>query len=308
MGDFLKALYIRLRIWHIRTKFDFGNYLIATKRGLYQIKNKRLRLLLLGEFYGITICDHEVFVLQRLKHGSSHILRFPIVEENIMVNDKVVFKNGLNWGCHQIDYFDNHLYVMDTSKNRVIKISLSSDIVDDFYPLGKLENGRSSGNYAHMNSIYADSGNVYIMCHNDSVKTDRYSEIAVLDLDFEVQKIIRTRSRSAHNVAVLNNNFYYCDSLNATLKKDGKVLFRTSNFTRGLSISKRYIVVGGSEYAKRSKRRLSKGSIYFLNHRGELLDAFRLPGMAQEIRRLDKTDYGLSNTTSSAELMRPSIN
>jgi hypothetical protein len=174
-------------------------------------------------------------------------------------------------------------------------IDSSGSIVQQRYPLGSLEEGRKSANYAHINSVYGFSDRIYLVCHNETKKTGKLSQIAVLDHSIEVRELIMTKARNAHHVGMYKGQTYCCDSLGGGLLCDGKTVFTTDLFTRGLSISDDGILLGGSEYAARSKRESASGAIFLLDHDFNLQQMIQLPGMVQEIRRLDAVDYGLSN-------------
>ena len=291
---YIVRLGLVLRTYFTRTKEDWGHYIIATKRGLYELKGKKVRTLLWGDFYGITIAGHTIYALKRIENQKSKIIQFPYTDRKVNMGKRKLFADNLDWGCHQMDYFNNHFYVADTYNNCILKIDQGGRITQQYYPLGTLQEGRSSSNYAHINSIYANSSHIYMMCHNETTKTNKNSTILMLNEALEVIKTIETDSSNAHNVVIFDKKIYHCDSFNSTVLKNNSIFFKTSYFTRGLSISKDYLVVGGSEYSSRKNRQLSKGAIFFLNHSGKLLDTIVMPSMVQEIRRLDEPDHGLS--------------
>ena len=299
MKNYLKyarQLAILLKNSFVETKENWGHYIVATKRGLYEIKNKKVRLLHNGEFYGVTLYNKKLYVLKRLEEQKSQLITFPFENGIINKRDRQLFMDNLDWGAHQIDFIKDHFIVMDTFNNGIQKINTKAEIVDTYYPFGQLENGRTSPNYRHMNSVFSDGKMIYVVCHNETTKTKNPSEILLLNFNFEEQNIISTQAANAHNVILYKDAKYYCDSIHSTLMKDDTILLKTTYFTRGLSISDDFMVVGGSEYSTRKRRKFAKGALFFIDHQGQLLDSLTMPGMVQEIRRLDTVEYGLSST------------
>jgi hypothetical protein len=84
--------------------------------------------------------------------------------------------------------------------------------------------------------------------------------------------------------------------LEKNLKRDNEIVFQTNLFTRGLSISTDWIVIGGSEFAEKEKRAGTKGYLYFLTHDFDLHFSCMVPGPVHEVRRIDGKEYSLSNT------------
>ena len=299
MKNFLKSIYqffsINLEVRNTTILKDWGNIIIATKRGLYQLANKKLKLVRLGEFYGVTIIKNDlVYVLNKVSEKESMIVSFQLVDGIINKSSmKIIFRN-LDDAIHQIDYFNKALYLTDTHNNRIITTNLSGENMKYHYPIGKATKGRESSNYGHINSIFSDSKYIYILCHNNSVKTNKNSEVIVTDFNFNLIKKISTSSESAHNIIKYKGDIYHCDSLNSKLKRNNDTIFIAEEFTRGLAITNDDIILGDSSYAKRAERKNSKGHIYLLDHDGSLKERINIPGMVQEIRRIDKVDYGLS--------------
>jgi hypothetical protein len=268
-----------------------GDLLVASKNGLYLIDND-VTLLRKGEFYGIAIHDQNVFVFQRNKNQNGYIVRFK--KDLSDLTDPVIITDQLDWGCHQMDWFDGYLYLTDTFDNSIIKLDEDGEILERFYPVGELTEGRESSNYAHINSLFFEKGEVFLLFHNDTSKTGRNTEIVKTNRDFVVNMRHVTKASHGHNIVCFKDDLYYCDSQSKTLMKNDHKLFQADLFTRGLSILEQFIVLGGSEYAQREDRNNVKGKIYILDHRGNLKIDFTIPGMVQEIRCLTQKDYALS--------------
>ena len=177
-----------------------------------------------------------------------------------------------------------------------MEIELSNKRMKRFYyPLGQLNNGRMSSNYGHINSIFLCESKVVALCHNETQKTNRRSQILILRDNFSVKQLIDTNSGSAHNVIPWDHSFLHCDSLNGSLKLGDMDVFEASCFTRGLSVTRDNIILGGSEYAKRNVREYAKGYLFVLDRKDfRCLYRTEFPSMVQEIRRLDDLDFSMS--------------
>lgn len=269
-----------------------GSYLVATKKGLYHLKNSKMFLVMEGQFYGITLHNNRVFVFQKINR-KGRLIEFYISNEGILYHSNVIMMQ-LSEGCHQIDWINGQLLIMDSYNNRILSFNLSTGGSKGFFPLGYLREGRQSHNYAHMNSILKVENYYLLYCHNETKKTGRPSSILVLSEPQNVLKEIQTTDENGHNIVAFQGRLYHCDSMNGTLKADSEVVFKCPHFTRGLSINKDVIIVGGSEYAERSQRQFATGHLYVLSLDHKLLDDFPMPGMVQEVRRIDAPDYSLS--------------
>jgi len=276
-----------------------GNFLVATKRGLYQIRENKLYLLLKGNFYGVAQTKQRIFAFERIGR-KGRIITLDTTDTHTIANASVYLRN-LSPGCHQMDIYKGMLFVCDTYNNRVLKIDLfNKEIRGAYYPLGQLSNGRQSGNYGHINSIYLRESETFALCHNETTKTHKPSQIIILGHDFSVQNIIDTTSGSAHNIIPWNQSFLHCDSINGSLKLGDETVFDASCFTRGVSITRKHIVLGGSEYANRDIREYGKGYLFVLDRKDyNCLHRTEFPGMVQEIRRLGDVDFGLSENGSN---------
>lgn len=269
-------------------------YIVASKKGLFFLKDKKIFKLLTGEFYGVTFYKEDVYVFEKFNR-KGRILKF---NKNLKNNLKV-FITGLSKGCHQIDFIGDKLFITDTYNNRINEFDLNGTLVKSFYPLGKLKNGRLSKNYGHINSIFFKNNHFYLMCHNETIKTERNSEILKCDKSFNVLNKIQTGAKNAHNILILNNEMFYCDSYNFSLKKNHRAIIKTEYFTRGLSITKENILFGCSEIAKREKRTKAKGAVYILDKNESVLEIIKIPAMVQEIRCIDVKDFSLSNNKNN---------
>jgi hypothetical protein len=267
------------------------NFIIATKSGIFLANNKSNIKILNGQYYGITRNKDRWIIFQSL----------PLLKKGRLVsidddgNIQMLLKK-MSHGCHQIDCKDNYLYITDTYNNSVIKVDLfDMNIVGRYYPIGPNYGDRSLSNYGHINSIFFYGDYIYILCHNETMKTSKSSEVLKCDGNFNVLQRIEFQAGNAHNVSIYKGNLVICDSKGKRLvMEDGSTLFDFEHFTRGLSMTDKYIVVGESEYAKREERHTKGGWINIFDLKWNLLSRQRINGMVQEVRSIHESDHCMS--------------
>lgn len=156
-------------------------------------------------------------------------------------------------------------------------------------------------NYGHFNSIFFDGKNINILAHNVSSKTGRKSEVFVYNDKFEKENVIEVDGYNCHNIYTNNNSMIVCNSFYNNLYdyKKNKVLFQCDKFTRGLSISDDYIMVGGSPFklnATEEERSSEDSSVYILDKDyNKVCEVLLYKCQVNEIRRVDSVDYCMSN-------------
>jgi outer membrane protein assembly factor BamB len=266
-----------------------------------------------GEFFTVLCCSaygitlgSDGFIYVFLKTGSfGHIAKFKFDNGEVSGYQVVVW--GLSRGVHQIDSFENYLFVVDTYNNRILRISNYTNVINchwnfvskQFFPNGELKNGRKSKNYNHFNSIYHYGGKVHLMAHNETYKTGRCSELYKVDSDFKIISIVNLGVSNCHNYYRDRQEEIFCASLEGEVVRNyQQCLLSDAGFTRGLSVSADEYLIGGSSVQEiRTDRNQGSGSIYCLNRTTDRkLFTIRIPGaQIQEIRRLDVDDFSLSD-------------
>lgn len=274
------------------------NAVIATKNGLFIFNksNNKLIKVLHGSFYGVAVRFNRLIVFEAFhgKINKGRIIEL-FVEKGKIVKSKVVLKN-LSSGIHQIDIFDNLLYVCNTYNNSIDIYSLEGyKLISQNFPLGSLTNGRKSKNYGHINSIYIKNCMIHFVSHNETKKTGKSSEIFTFDMNFSLLKKIDTNSGCVHNV-IFKDYFYFFDSLNGLMKQDQATVFSSEFFLRGLAITDDDILVGCSEYSDRGSRIYGTGNLYVLSQDFKIKSNIKIPSMVHEIRIFDDIDLGRSNS------------
>ncbi|MCA9136334.1 MAG: hypothetical protein KDB00_06240 [Planctomycetales bacterium] len=258
-----------------------------------------MRLLLDGQFFGISQLDDAWYVFQRLSCWSGRIIRFTLSSEGMVDAMQVITR--ISPGCHQIDFLGRTLYITDTYNNRLLVYEQSGrrwNRISEHFPGGRLDRGRDSANYAHMNSIWRSDDGIWLMFHNETKKTGRNSELICVDSNHDVIERLSTNASNSHNLVRLDGRFLYCDSLRGALVHGDEIVYQGQLFTRGLAVTDNLVVVGQSQYGAREKRDQLGGSIAILDRNFKLLQQIETPGMVQDIRAVGVIDYAMSDTVA----------
>lgn len=275
--------------------------LITTKTGLIHYKNGQARRLCPGRSYGITYWDNRWWISRTMPDETTCVFSFQLNEGGITGLRKELVR--LNKEIHQVDAYGSWFYIADTYANRLLRFRKVRDrLVQDkeVFPEGRLDRGRESSNYLHLNSVFRNSRHVYLMCHNDTIKTGRKSKILVMDEELNVIKTIDSDSSCAHNVALLDGQIIYCDSIGQSLVWGGDRV-KLDKFTRGLAMSKDVIYVGSSDFGPREKRESSHGKVFAISSNRRVAGTLSLPnvGGIYEVRLVGQPDLAMSDTRNA---------
>lgn len=284
---------------------DISLLVSTTSNGLLLVnKDSITRLIQADIFYGITKEAENWWVFGQLQDKGS-IISFNILDQkgyNLRVR-----VDHLEKAVHQIDFVGDELLVVETFKNWFItyrdaakhdRMHARSDSASILTPKGLAVRG--TDNYCHLNSIYAYKDNIFVLGHNETYKTGKDSEIFVYDLEFRPRGTIATRTSCAHNYYEDSDGWLICDSAKGTLLKDGAPVFTCDDksFTRGLSVADDYVVLGSSGISPaRDHRRFLDGILYIMDREFNRIAKITIPKtQIMDIKRVDKSDYALSNT------------
>lgn len=254
-------------------------------------------------FYGITK-DNDVWYAFHKTGWHGRIIRFKILNHGVCDCEVVIY--GLSRGVHQIDIVNDQLMIADTYNNRIVVFDHYRKIKNAFwrdvcprvyYPNGRLCKGRKSENYNHFNSIFAADNRIFVVAHNETYKTGKYSELYILDSKLNKVRTISLQGSNCHNYFRTLENEGYCKSLEGTIVINNEEKFDVKMFTRGLSISRDLLVFGGSTIELvRQKRGHSDSKLFFCNKTREITTEVKLKKtQVNEIRRVDAVDNGLTN-------------
>lgn len=276
-------------------------FLVSTAgNGLLLYKDGKLSRIINGDIiYGLTKEQNNWWVFQQNGDKGS-VISFNI-NDHMGYNIRVRIPN-LNQAIHQIDFIRDDLLVVDTFRNRVQVFKNAVSKIDDtllLLPRGPVAN-RKDRNYCHLNSVYSDGERIYILAHNNINKTGSKSEVFVYDMNYTRVGVLPMTCSGAHNYVRFKDAEWICDSESGTLLRNNKPVFSAGEkaFTRGLSISDEYILLGSSGISPiRVERKHRDGHVYIFDKKFQQIAKITIPKtQIMEIRQVDRDDYTLSNT------------
>lgn len=256
----------------------------------------------IGGYYGITRRGDRWYVYHRVA-ATGRVISFRL--EGRRAVDARTELSGLSRSVHQIDFIDDDLWVVDTYDNRVLVVPAAAlgrgwrRAARVLYPNGVLASGVSSENYSHFNSVYGWGGTVCLVAHNETTKTQRRSELFLLDRDGQVIGRQDLGGSCCHNVARLDGEWVTCCSWEGTVTLGGREVLSLGSFTRGLALGPDFHVIGASGIeSRRAARDLSRSRIVITDRSFAPLATISLRHtQVQEVRRVDVDDLGLSDTS-----------
>lgn len=277
---------------------DCPDYIVASREGLYIVNHQEWRRVADGYFFGITVRGSEIFCFKTTsrkprdtKPNTGQIVRYRRMPDSTLAGPEILV-DGLDYNCHQVDFFDGSFYVVDTRGQRLVEF-------DERWRVAAIHQilppaAEDSNDYAHINSFVGYGDAIYVMLHN--FKRGLPSEIIEFDREFHRRRVIVLPSSACHDVVRLENGqILFCDSHEGRLAcDDGSSYPIDELLTRGLAVGKDEIAVGSSLYGKRLARDLLPGFVTFLDRSYRRIARLRLPAAPTQIRRLDGADLSLS--------------
>lgn len=278
------------------------SHVVASRKGLFLVRPGEWRMLLYGEFFGLTLLGTDLLVFQACGLPSKPARLGRIVRlrrSGDMLVGAEVLTRGLDTGCHQMDMIDGRLHVVDTYRQRLLRFSEDGQSWEELAPISGGDGERLRGDdplYLHINSLLAAGDRRLLLLHGQWRKTGRLSEIAVCDAEWRVLERWPVAGRGCHDLALLEDgNLLVCDSEAGALVDLCGLRVKVSELMlRGLAVGKDGIAVGGSAWAERGMRGSSGGTVTFLNRSYKVESVLEVPGAPTAIRRLDGRDAGLS--------------
>ena len=283
---------------------DGYTHLVASREGLFAINTTAWKQLVRGRFFGVTVRDANIYCFQGCGtsdagptyDGPARGRLIRLGTRNNRICDAAVLIEGLDDGCHQIDFVGDDLLIVDCYNGRILKTNLESGAYEACYPLGRMSRAVARDEY-HMNSIAAHpDGSLWLLLHNSNRKR---SEIAVLNSSFELIRRFELNAGCAHNIVFTNDALQYliADSAGGRiLSASGPVVEGNMMMTRGLALDETTAAIGESFFSTRPFRRYVPGRVHFHDRRTwKHMATVELPAAPTEIRRIDGKDFSLSN-------------
>jgi len=276
------------------------SHLVATRSGLFAVNEERHVLIGHGSFYGLSLRGDSVFAFEACDLAGLPTRRGRIVAlertGNRIAAARIVV-DGLDNGCHQIDFIDGRLAILDSQRQRVLLLTPGEAAPEPVYPLGVLAERAWSKGYVHINSVVQIGDHILLLLHNGAAYTGRPSEVAAFDLCWREIGRWQLPGDGCHNLVVLEDGrVLSCGSVaGEIIDRDGALAKLSDRMTRGLSVDARTIAVGASKFSARRGRETTAGAVMFLDRGYQVGSTIELPGAPTEIRRLDGCDLGLSS-------------
>jgi hypothetical protein len=261
-------------------------YLVASRQGLYFTNRRGWREGPRGRFFGIACVEDQVFAF---RHGppeegeaanSGCIVRYrwrsgALCEDEVLVD-------GLDHNCHQLAFFDDSFFVVDTLNQRVLEYDCGWRPVAAHQILPPAP--RDGPDHAHLNSIAGTSGTRWILLHNHARGLP--SEIVELDRGFRERRRTILPCDGCHDIIPLEDGrLLTCLSPRGAIAVEPGPAYPIDQcWTRGLALGPDEIVVGSSLFGKRVGRALLPGFITFLDRSYRKTARFYLPAAPTQIQ------------------------
>ncbi|WP_404369442.1 hypothetical protein AB5I39_16745 [Sphingomonas sp. MMS24-J45] len=274
--------------------------LVASRQGLFAADRSQAKLIVHGLFFGLTLRDDLIYAFEAcdLPHARTNLGRIiRLRHRGGQIVGRDVFAEGLDNGCHQIDFVGDRLCVLDTYNQRILAFAEDGTPVDIPQPLAPAELNAWDRGYAHMNAILAIGHYILLMLHNGDPRGGRTSQILVLDSNWRRIDCWDLPLSGCHDLAQLpDGSVLACGSpAGELIALDGRAKRISPMMTRGLAVSDREIVVGASQFSVRRARARAKGALYFLDAAWHVTHDFELSAAPTCVRWLDRVDYGCSH-------------
>lgn len=284
---------------------DIGDLplLVASRQGLFAADRDRALLVADGLFFGLTRRDDLIYAFEScdLPHaptGLGRIIR--LRRRNGRIVERDVFAEGLDNGCHQIDFVGERLCVLDTYHQRILAFAEDGRPVDIPQPLAPAEQGAWDRGYRHVNAILAVGEHILLMLHNGTGPGGRSSEILLLDQHWRHIGGWGLPHGGCHDLACLpDGTLLACGSpAGELIALDGRAKRISTMMTRGLAASDREIVVGASQFSVRRARVKARGALHFLDPGWKMTHELELIAAPTCVMWLDRADYGCSQPSA----------
>jgi len=288
-------------------------HFISSRQGLYILTNK-IDKIIDGAFFGIAQRGHTFYIFDRKTpectpgSNSGSIVSFYNVKGHVFGFKEQL--SGLDPGGHQMVIYKNHLYLLETHIQRVLKVLIDDEgdlvpsSVEHLYPWKKgliqhyAQTKEDRENYLHVNAITVQDDRFYVMCANFSSEKST-SKIQVFSTDWKLIDEYDLGRYFCHDLVIIGHEAHFCDCFNFICKLnlvtrqvvECKRLLDapdTRCHCRGLSISSRNKeVVVSSVY---------NGWAKLVNATNDTYTVLPLIDSATYITRTDGNDYNNSET------------
>jgi hypothetical protein len=264
-------------------------YLTASRQGLYAVRREGWRRLVDGRFFGIVCMEDQVFAFRHGAPGEGKEANSGCVVlfrwDSGALREQDVLVEGLDHNCHQLAFFDDCFFVVDTLNQRILEYD------SEWRPVGAHQilppAPRGGPGHGHINSIAGSSDTIWVMLHNQPRGLP--SEIIEMDRGFREGRRTILPCHGCHDIVPLGDGrLLTCLSPRGEIAVEpGSAYAIDECWTRGLALGPDEIVVGSSLYGKRIARALLPGFVTFLDRSYRRTARFHLPAAPTQIQRVE---------------------
>ena len=277
-------------------------HVLASRQGIFAVNREGSKRIAHGFFFGITMRGEDVYFFECGDQPRGPTKRGRIIRLTIRggrVTESAILLRGLDNGCHQIDFIDGRLHMVDTYNQQIVRLDKDMRTTDTLFPLPRLQGerwGEANPDYVHVNSLLQVGNSILLLLHNGAHHTHRQSQIAVYDLDWKRVDTWELEGLGCHNLALLpDGRLLSCGSMAGELISVWGEHWQVSqHLTRGLAVGADGVAVGSSLFGKRDERDGLAGEVTFLDTSFQVLSTISVPCAPTELRRLDGEDASLS--------------
>jgi hypothetical protein len=259
--------------------------LVASRQGLFTVaRTGEVKRIAYGFFFGIRRHDDAFYVFEACDRPAARTDRGRIVKLELdgkRITGTRVIASGLDNQCHQLAIIDDHICLVDTASQVILRFALDGTLVDRQIPLPLADGGQ----YHHINSIAHLGGRVVLLLHNGRKDAAVPSELVWLDEDWQIQRREELAGHGCHDIVEDEAGvIWQCGSLaGEIINSVGLRQKVTERMTRGLAITQESVIVGASDFGARHVRDRLAGSLLYLDRQLTIQAEVQLPAAPTDI-------------------------
>jgi len=210
-------------------------HFVSSRDGLFTF-DKKLTKILDGRFFGMVhrnglhyICGYTG---QRgmTRDMRGHVLSFSY--SNGQVSNVKEQLTGIDDGCHQMTVYKDHLYILETYLQRIVKVRIDSEgnlvksSLEYITPwkhavqMDIAKDHSENEGYLHVNAITVQDGRFFVMCPllKNMNPEKLTSKIQVFSEDWKLLDEYQLKRWFCHDIVPLGHEIFFCDALNTICK------------------------------------------------------------------------------------------
>ena len=142
---------------------------IASRDGLFFANRDRFTLVAEGQFFGMTLRGDDLYCFEAgdqpwVPSRLGRIVRFGRSGDG--VGEREILVEGLDNGCHQIDFFAGSCFVVDTYNQLILEYDRDWRLAATHQPVPSVRLGEAGPDYFHINSFLGVDDSIFLLLHN----------------------------------------------------------------------------------------------------------------------------------------------